>query len=83
MTTVRIQTLEQVPIPAWPPCRSTDWSTRSPVRPIFVRQFLSGGQSRYIGTALRVGRLSGVAASEAVGADAKVAIIARLTAYRC
>jgi len=41
----------------------------------FLRQFFAGtgdgAQSRYVGTPLRV------------GADGKVAIIARLTAYRC
>jgi acyl-coenzyme A thioesterase PaaI-like protein len=48
----------------------------------FLRQFLAGEQSRYVGTALRVGRRSGVADATAIGADGKVAIIARLTAYR-
>lgn len=49
----------------------------------FLRQFIAGGESRYAGTALRVGRRSGVAEAQAIGADGKVAIIARLTAYRC
>lgn len=48
----------------------------------FLRQFLAGGESRYVGTPLRVGRRSGVADAQAIGADGKVAIIARLTAYR-
>jgi uncharacterized protein (TIGR00369 family) len=47
----------------------------------FLRQFRSGPESRYEGTALRVGRSSGVAEARAVDADGKVAIMARLTAY--
>ncbi|MCT7661526.1 PaaI family thioesterase [Mycobacterium deserti] len=47
----------------------------------FLRQFRSGSESRYVGTALRVGRRSGVADAQAVGPDGAVAIIARLTAY--
>ena len=48
----------------------------------FLRQFFSGDQSRYAGTALRVGRRSGVAEAQAIGADGEVALIARVTAYR-
>ena len=44
---------------------------------------LASDQSRYIGTTLRVGRRTGIAESKAIGADGKVAIIARTTAYRC
>ena len=50
----------------------------------FLRQFCTspdGPESRYEGTALRVGRSSGVAEARAVDADGEVAIIARLTAY--
>jgi uncharacterized protein (TIGR00369 family) len=47
----------------------------------FMRQFHSGPESRYIGTALRVGRSSAIAEAQAVGPDGEVAIIARLTAY--
>jgi uncharacterized protein (TIGR00369 family) len=50
----------------------------------FLRQFHTSAdwpESRYEGTALRVGRSSGVAEAHAVDADGKVAIIARLTAY--
>ena len=47
----------------------------------FLRQFRSGPESRFVGTALRVGRSSGVAAAPAVGDDGKAAIIARITAY--
>jgi uncharacterized protein (TIGR00369 family) len=49
----------------------------------FLRPFFAGGGSRYVGTALRVGRRSGVAEAQAIGSDGKVAIISRLTAYRC
>ncbi len=48
----------------------------------FLRQFVSGDQSRYAGTALRVGRRSGVADAQAIGADGEVAVVARVTAYR-
>jgi len=48
----------------------------------FLRQFFSSGQSRYVGTALRVGKRSGVADAQAVGADGEVALVARVTAYR-
>jgi uncharacterized protein (TIGR00369 family) len=48
----------------------------------FLRQFRSGPESRYVGTALRVGRSRGVAEAQAVGDDGKAAIIARITAYR-
>lgn len=47
----------------------------------FLRQFRSGNESRYVGTALRVGRSSAVGEAQAVGPDGEVAIIARLTAY--
>jgi uncharacterized protein (TIGR00369 family) len=52
------------------------------VRVNFLRQFISGGQSRYAATALRVGRRSGVAEAEAIGADGEVALVARVSAYR-
>lgn len=48
----------------------------------FLRQFHSSPESRYVGTTLRTGRRSGVADAQAVGADGRVAIAARLTAYR-
>ncbi|WP_102144953.1 PaaI family thioesterase [Mycobacterium hubeiense] len=47
----------------------------------FLRPFQGGTESRYEGTALRVGRSSGVGEARAVGDDGEVAIIARLTAY--
>jgi acyl-coenzyme A thioesterase PaaI-like protein len=52
------------------------------IRVNFLRQFRSGPESRYAGTALRVGRSTGVAEAQAVGPDGELAIIARLTAYR-
>jgi uncharacterized protein (TIGR00369 family) len=47
----------------------------------FLREFRTSPESRYVGTALRVGRSSAVAEAQAVGDDGKVAIMARLTAY--
>jgi acyl-coenzyme A thioesterase PaaI-like protein len=62
----------------------------SPDRPLrtaslrvnFIKQFRSSAESRYVGTALRVGRSSGIGEAQAIGPDGQVAIIARLTAYR-
>ncbi|WP_459953169.1 PaaI family thioesterase [Mycobacterium avium] len=48
----------------------------------FLRPFFAGGESRYEGTPLRVGRNTGVGDAQAVGDDGKVAITARATAYR-
>jgi acyl-coenzyme A thioesterase PaaI-like protein len=47
----------------------------------FIRPFLAGHQSRYVGTAVRVGRSTAVGDAQAIGDDAKVAITARVTAY--
>jgi acyl-coenzyme A thioesterase PaaI-like protein len=63
--------------------RADDPLTTATLRANFLRQFFAGDQSRYVGTALRVGRRTGVAESKAIGADGKVAIIARMTAYHC
>jgi uncharacterized protein (TIGR00369 family) len=63
--------------------RADDPLSTASLRVNFLRQFFAGGQSRYEGTALRVGRRSGIADAQAVGSDGRVAIIARLTAYRC
>lgn len=63
--------------------RADDPLTTASLRVNFLRQFVSGDQSRYVGTALRVGRRTGAADSQAIGADGKVAIMARMTAYRC
>ena len=56
--------------------------TTASLRVNFLRQFVSGDESRYVGTALRVGRRSGVAETKAIGADGQVALIGRVTAYR-
>jgi acyl-coenzyme A thioesterase PaaI-like protein len=48
----------------------------------FLRPFFAGDQSRYAGTQLRVGRRSAVGDAQAIGDDGKVAITARVTAYR-
>lgn len=48
----------------------------------FLRPFFAGGESRYEGTPLRVGRSTGVGDAQAIGDDGKVAITARVTAYR-
>lgn len=47
----------------------------------FIRQFRGSPESRYVGTALRVGRRSGIGDAQAIGPDGQVAILARLTAY--
>ncbi|CAN5425474.1 hotdog fold thioesterase [soil metagenome] len=47
----------------------------------FMRPFVAGRHSRYVGTALRVGRSTAVGDALAIGDDAKVAITARVTAY--
>jgi uncharacterized protein (TIGR00369 family) len=48
----------------------------------YLRQFRGSNESRYEGTVVRVGRSTGVADARAVGSDGKVALLARLTAYR-
>lgn len=48
----------------------------------FLRPFHGGGESHYLAKPLHVGRSSGVAEAQAVGSDGRVAILARLTAYR-
>ncbi|TDO10270.1 uncharacterized protein (TIGR00369 family) [Mycobacterium sp. BK086] len=52
------------------------------IRVNFLRPFFAGAQSRYEGTALRIGRNSAIGDAQAVGDDGKVAIIARVTGYR-
>jgi acyl-coenzyme A thioesterase PaaI-like protein len=47
----------------------------------FIRQFRGSPESRYVGTAFRVGRRSGIGEAQAIGPDGEVAILARLTAY--
>jgi uncharacterized protein (TIGR00369 family) len=56
--------------------------TTASLRVNFLRQFFSGDESRYVGTALRVGRRSGVAEAEAIGTDGVLALVGRVTAYR-
>ena len=48
----------------------------------FLRPFFAGRVSRYVGTPMRVGRRSAVGDAEALGDDGKVALTARVTAYR-
>jgi uncharacterized protein (TIGR00369 family) len=48
----------------------------------FVRPFFAGSTSRYVGTALRIGRTTGIADATAIGDDGKVALSGRVTAYR-
>lgn len=48
----------------------------------FLRPFTSGAATRYVGTTTRVGRSSGLGDAHAIGDDGKVAITARVTAYR-
>jgi uncharacterized protein (TIGR00369 family) len=48
----------------------------------FLRPFFAGANSRYVGTPLRVGRNSAVGDAQALGDDGKVALTARVTAYR-
>jgi uncharacterized protein (TIGR00369 family) len=52
------------------------------VRVNFLRPFFAGADSRYVGTPVRVGRGSGVGDAQAIGDDGKVALTARITAYR-
>jgi uncharacterized protein (TIGR00369 family) len=48
----------------------------------FLRPFFAGVNSRYEGTPLRVGRNTAVGDAQAIGDDGKVALTARVTAYR-
>ena len=48
----------------------------------FLRPFFAGSASRYEGTPLRVGRNTPVSDAQAIGDDGKVAITARVAAYR-
>lgn len=48
----------------------------------FLRPFFAGAESRYEGSTLRVGRNTGVGDAQAIGADGKVALAGRVTAYR-
>jgi uncharacterized protein (TIGR00369 family) len=48
----------------------------------YLRRLIGGGQSRYTATPLHIGRSSGVAEAQGIGDDGKLALAARLTAYR-
>jgi uncharacterized protein (TIGR00369 family) len=48
----------------------------------FLRPLFAGADSRYEGTPLRVGRNTAVGDAQAIGDDGKVALTARVTAYR-
>lgn len=52
------------------------------VRVNFLRQLLCGSDSHYQATAVRAGGRSGAADAQAIGADGRVALIARVTALR-
>lgn len=52
------------------------------IRVNFLRPFYASDQSRYVATALRTGRGSAVSDAQAIGADGRVALTARVTAYR-
>lgn len=62
--------------------RPDDLLQTASLRVNFLRPFFAGADTRYVGTALRVGRGSGVADAQAIGDDGKVALTARATAYR-
>jgi uncharacterized protein (TIGR00369 family) len=62
--------------------RSGDLLQTASLRVNFLRPFFAGADSRYIGTPLRVGRNTAVADAQAIGDNGKVAITARVTAYR-
>lgn len=48
----------------------------------FLRRLVAGGECRYRATPVRVGRNTGVAEAQAVGADGQLALTARVTGYR-
>ena len=52
------------------------------VRVNFLRPFFASSHSRYEAAPLRIGRGTAVADAQAVNEDGKVALIARVTAYR-
>ncbi|MDH3047249.1 PaaI family thioesterase [Gordonia alkanivorans] len=52
------------------------------VRVNFLRPFIAGADSRYEGTAVRVGRNTAVGDARAIGDDGKLALIGRVSAYR-
>jgi uncharacterized protein (TIGR00369 family) len=60
---------------------STGQLRTASLRVNFLRPFLAGRDSHYIGTPVRIGRNTAVGDAQAIGDDAKVAITARVTAY--
>lgn len=48
----------------------------------YLRRLVGGGQAHYRATALHAGRSSGLAEAQGVDADGRLALTARLTAYR-
>lgn len=62
--------------------RTDDLLQTASLRVNFLRPLFAGSASRYQGTPLRVGRNTGVGDAQAIGDDGKVAITARVTAYR-
>jgi uncharacterized protein (TIGR00369 family) len=52
------------------------------VRVNFLRPFIAGGRSRYEATALRIGRGTAVADAQAIDDQDRLALTARITAYR-
>ena len=62
--------------------RTDDLLQTASLRVNFLRPFFAGSASRYEGTPLRVGRNTAVGDAQAIGDDGKVAITARVTAYR-
>jgi uncharacterized protein (TIGR00369 family) len=62
--------------------RSAGLLQTASLRVNFVRRFFAGSTSPYVGTPLRVGRTTGVADAQAIGDDGKVALTARVIAYR-
>ncbi|BBX17177.1 phenylacetic acid degradation protein [Mycolicibacterium duvalii] len=61
---------------------SDDLLQTASLRVNFLRPFFAGTDSRYEGKALRIGRSTAVGDAHAIGDDGKVAVIARITAYR-
>jgi len=61
--------------------RTTDLLHSASLRVNYLRPLFSGGEARYVATALRIGRRSGVAEAQAIGADGEVALVGRVTAY--
>ena len=57
------------------------FSTAS-LRVDFLRPFMAGTGSSYVASPLRVGRRAAVAEAKATGRDGRVALVARLAAYR-